>query len=263
MQAPQRRRVALVSLTVLAVGFTATMSLIRADPRYLAAGLALLALTAACGDLASVPYNAMLRQLSTPQTAGRISGLGWVAGHSGSVLLLLIIYVGFISGDGPDRGLLELPVADGQNVRAAMIAAACWLAILALPLLFTAHRLADGAEPAPPVGGVLAGYRQMLDDLRGEWRRDRNLVYYLIVMVFRDGLAGISPSAVLGVSVYGISQADVLIFGVVASTVAAVGAVLGGRLDDRIGAKPILISSLTSLTIVGAALMATSGPAAF
>ena len=265
VQAPQRRRVALVSLTVLAVGFTATMSLIRADPRYLAAGLALLALTAACGDLASVPYNAMLRQLSTPQTAGRISGLGWAAGYSGSVLLLLIIYVGFISGDGPDRGLLELPVADGQNVRAAMIAAACWLAILALPLLFTAHRLADGGEPAPPVGGVLAGYRQMFDDLRGEWRRDRNLVYYLIVSaVFRDGLAGIFAfGAVLGVSVYGISQADVLIFGVVASTVAAVGAVVGGRLDDRIGAKPILISSLTSLIIVGAALMATSGPAAF
>lgn len=269
VQAPQRRRVALVSLTVLAVGFTAAMSLIRADPGYLAAGLALLALTAACGDLASVPYNAMLRQLSTPQTAGRISGLGWAAGYSGSVLLLLIIYVGFISGDGPDRGLLGVPVADGQNVRAAMIAAACWLAVLALPLLFTAHRLAasegPGAGPAPPVGGVVAGYRQMFGDLRAEWRRDRNVVFYLIVSaVFRDGLAGIFAfGAVLGVSVYGISQADVLIFGVVASTVAAAGAVLGGRLDDRIGAKPILIFSLTSLIIVGAALMATSGPVAF
>lgn len=265
VQAPQRRRVALVTLTVLAVGFTASMSLIRADPHYLAAGLTLLALTAACGDLASVPYNAMLRQLSTPQTAGRISGLGWAAGYSGSVLLLLIIYAGFISGDGPDRGLLGLPVADGQNVRAAMVAAACWLAVLALPLLFTAHRLADGAEPAPPVGGVLAGYRQMFGDLRAEWRRDRNLVYYLIVSaVFRDGLAGIFAfGAVLGVSVYGISQADVLIFGVVASTVAAAGAVLGGRIDDRVGAKPILICSLTSLIVVGIALMATSGPVAF
>ena len=54
--------------------------------------LALLALTAACGDLASVPYNAMLRQLSTRETAGRISGLGWAAGYTGSVLILLLIY---------------------------------------------------------------------------------------------------------------------------------------------------------------------------
>lgn len=265
VQAPQRRRVALVVLTLLAAGFTTAMYLIRADPHYLAAGLALLALTAACGDLASVPYNAMLRQLSTPQTAGRISGLGWAAGYTGSVLLLMVIYVGFISGDGPTRGLLGIPAADGLNVRTAMVAAACWLLLLALPLLLTAHTLADGAEPAPPVGGVLAGYRQMWNDLSSEWRRDRNLVYYLVVSaVFRDGLAGIFAfGAVLGVSVYGISQADVLIFGVVASTVAAVGAVLGGRLDDRIGAKPILIGSLSALLVVGITLMATSGPVAF
>lgn len=265
VQAPQRRRVALVVLTLLAAGFTASMYLIRADPHYLAAGLALLALTAACGDLASVPYNAMLRQLSTPATAGRISGLGWAAGYSGSVLLLIIIYAGFIGGDGPDRGLLGIPVADGQNVRAAMLVAACWLLILALPLLLSAHSLAEHAEPAPPLGGVLAGYRQMFGDLRAEWRRDRNLVYYLLVSaVFRDGLAGIFAfGAVLGVSVYGLSQGDVLIFGVIASTVAAAGAVLGGRLDDRIGAKPILVGSLSALIVVGITLMATSGPVAF
>lgn len=265
VQAPQRRRVALVVLTGLAAAFTTAMYLIRADPHYLAAGLVLLALTAACGDLASVPYNAMLRQLSTPQTAGRISGLGWAAGYTGSVLLLLIIYFGFIAGDGPQRGLLGIPVADGLNVRTAMVAAACWLLVLALPLLLIAHALADGAEPAPPVGGVLAGYRRMFDDLRSEWRRDRNLVYYLLVSaVFRDGLAGIFAfGAVLGVSVYGLSQADVLIFGVAASTVAAAGAVVGGRLDDRIGAKPILIGSLSALIAVGITLMAASGPVAF
>ena len=40
------------------------------DPRRLplpVAGLVLLAATAACSDLARVPYNAMLRQLSTPR----------------------------------------------------------------------------------------------------------------------------------------------------------------------------------------------------
>ena len=76
VQAPHRRRVALTTLTGLAVLSTAATSLIRADPGYLVAGLVLLAFTAACSDLASVPYNAMLRQLSTPETSGRISG--WV-----------------------------------------------------------------------------------------------------------------------------------------------------------------------------------------
>lgn len=264
VQAPSRRRRALVVLTALAAISTASMSFIRADPRYLAAGLVLLALTAACGDLASVPYNAMLRQLSTPATAGRISGLGWAAGYSGSVLLLLVIYAGFIAGDGPTRGLLALPVDDGTNVRAAMIAAACWLVVFALPLLITARSLAADPDGAAPVS-LLGGYRRMWTDLRGEWRRDRNFVYYLLVSaVFRDGLAGVFAfGAVLGVGVYGISQADVLIFGVVASTVAAGGAVLGGRLDDRVGAKPVIVTSLSAMVVVGLTLMALSGPVVF
>ena len=223
VQVPRRRRVALTVLTALAVTFTALMVFIRADPRYLAPGLALLALTAACGDLASVPYNAMLRQLSTPQTAGRISGLGWAAGYTGSVVLLLLIYTGFIMGDGPTRGLLHVAVADGWNVRCAMLMAACWLSVLALPLLWTAHTLTGGSDGIVASPGVFGAYRQLWSDLREEWRRDRNFVYYLVVSaVFRDGLAGIFAfGAVLGVSVYGLSQGSVLIFGIVASTCAA------------------------------------------
>jgi UMF1 family MFS transporter len=265
VQIPARRRIALAVLTGMAVAFTASMVFIRADPRYLVAGLALLALTAACGDLASVPYNAMLRQVSTPQTAGRVSGLGWAAGFTGSVLLLLLIYAGFIMGDGPTRGLLQVPVADGWNVRLAMVAAACWLAVFALPLLWTAHTFAGPADDSSSSPGVLGGYRRLWEDLRSEWRRDRNFVYYLAVSaVFRDGLSGIfSFAGVLGVSGYGLSQADVLIFGVVGSTVAACGALVGGRLDDRIGAKPVIVTSLAAILVVGSALLALSGPVAF
>ncbi|MFM8597581.1 MAG: MFS transporter [Mycobacterium sp.] len=266
--APHRRRVVLTTLTVLAAACTASMSLIRDDPRYLVAGLALLAFTAACGDLASVPYNAMLRQLCDPHTAGRVSGLGWAAGYTGSVVLLGVIYVGFIRGEGPDRGLLSLPVQDGQNVRAAMILTACWFVLCALPLLLRAHTFGPSSSEQVPAGrfpGVLGGYRQLWADLAAEWQRDRNLVYYLVVSaVFRDGLAGVFAfGAVLGVRVYGISPADVLVFGVVASTFAAAGAVLGGRLDDRIGAKPVIVFSLASMIVVGIVMMALSGPVAF
>ena len=265
VQAPHRRRVALATLTGLAAAFTAAMIFIRDDPRYLIPGLALLAITAACSDLASVPYNAMLRQLSTPRTSGRISGLGWAAGYSGSVILLLLVYVGFIRGEGPHRGLLGLPAEDGQNVRAAMVLAALWLLAFGLPLMLTAHswnRSDDSDEPPPT---VLGGYRQLWSDLRSEWHRDRNLVYYLLVSaVFRDGLSAVFAfGAVLGVSVYGISPADVLIFGVIASTVAAVGALVGGRLDDRVGAKPVIVGSLSAMIVVGIALMSLSGPIAF
>jgi MFS transporter, UMF1 family len=244
------------------------MFFIRDRPGYLWAGLVLLGATAACGDLASVPYNAMLRQLSTPATAGRISGFGWAAGYLGSVLLLLVIYTGFISGSGsgPDavRGLLRVPLADGLYVREAMLAAAAWLAVLALPLLLGAHQLPEPKEVHRPTS-ILGGYRELWTEVSAEWRRDRNLVYFLAASaLFRDGLAAIFAfGAVLGVNVYGISQANVLIFGVAASVVAAVGAVLGGFVDHRIGSKPVIVGSLVAIVGMALTLMVLSGSVAF
>ena len=260
-----RRRRTLAVLTAMMVLLTSAMSLIRDDSRYLLAGLLLLGFAAACNDLASVPYNAMLRQLTTPETSGRVSGFGWAAGYVGSMVLLLVVYVGFIGGDGPTAGLLDIPTADGQNTRAAMLVAAAWLAVFALPVLIVAPPPADIEPQARSSTGVLGAYRKLWSDLTSEWRRDRNVVYYLLASaVFRDGLAGVFTfGAVLGVTVYGISPADVLLFGVSANVVAAVGAVIGGLLDDRIGSKTVILSSLAAMVAVGLALMALSGAAAF
>lgn len=264
VESPHRRQVVLSVLTGLGVTLTCAMFFIRDRPGYLAAGLVLLGATAASGDLASVPYNAMLRQLSTPLTAGRISGLGSAAGYLGSVMLLLLIYTGFISGSGPVRGLLRVPVDDGLYVREAMLLAAAWFAVWALPLLFVAHRLPGSDEVYQPTS-MLGGYRKLWTEVTAEWRRDRNLVYFLLASaLFRDGLAAIFAfGAVLGVNVYGISQADVLIFGVAASVVAAVGAVLGGFVDHRIGSKPVIVGSLIAITTAALTLMALSGSLAF
>ena len=239
------------------------MSLIRADYHYLWPGLVLLACTAACSDLATVPYNAMLRQLSTAQTSGRISGLGSAAGYVGSVMLLLILYFGFIEGDGDSLGLLGLSAVDGENVRAAMLFAAAWLALFAWPLLVSMRPPASVDQPSGR--RVPRRLSRAVGGGEGEWRRDHNVVYYLLASaVFRDGLTGVFAfGAVLGVSVYGVSQADVLVFGVCASIVAAVGAVLGGLLDDRVGSKPVIVGSLTAMIAVGLVLLTLSGPLAF
>ena len=264
---PDRRRAALATLTGLAVAMTAMMSLIAADYHYLLPGLVLLACTAACSDLATVPYNAVLSQLSNPKNSGRISGIGSAAGYFGSVLLLLILYVGFIAGDGDTRGVLGLAAGNGQNVRVAMLFAAAWLALFAGPLLLSlrAAPIARRAAVRRPAVGLRSAYRRLWQELKAEWRRDRNVIYYLLASaVFRDGLTGIFAfGAVLGVTVYRVSQADVLVFGVCASVVAAVGAAVGGWLADRLGPKHVIIGSLAALVATGLALLSLSGPRAF
>ncbi len=262
---PQRRRRTLGVLTATLVLLTSGMSLIRDDPRYLLPGFVLLALTSACSDLASVPYNAMLRQLATPETSGRISGFGWAAGYVGSMVLLLVVYAGFMTGDGPTRGLLEIPTGDGQNVRAAMLMTAAWMAVFALPVLIAPPPSADIDHVQPRKTGVLGAYRKLWSDIVSEWHRDRNVVYYLLASaVFRDGLMGVYTfGGVLGRTVFDLSAADVLLFGVSANVVAAVGAVLGGLLDDHVGSKKIILGSLAAMIAVGSALLTLSGATAF
>jgi UMF1 family MFS transporter len=131
-------------------------------------------------------------------------------------------------------------------------------------LLFVAHRLPDTGEVYQQTT-MLGGYRKLWNEISAEWRRDRNLVYFLgASALFRDGLSALFAfGAVLGVNVYGISQADVLIFGVAASVVAAVGAVVGGFVDHRIGSKPVIVGSLTVIVAMALTMMVLSGPAAF
>ncbi|SEH72747.1 MFS transporter, UMF1 family [Mycolicibacterium rutilum] len=265
VDAPWRRRRVLAVLTGLAVVLTAAMSQIRDDYHYLIPGLLLLAAASACNELATVPYNAMLRQLSTPQTSGQISGMGLGLGYLGSVVLLLVGYFGFIAGDGETRGLLGFAAADGQNIRAVMVLTAVWFGLFALPVLITVPPVPRDVAPARAGLGFFGGYRVLWSEIVSEWRRDHHVVYYLIASaVFRDGLTGIFAfGAVLGVNVYGISGADVLLFGVSASTIAAIGAVIGGLLDDRFGAKPVIVVSLVAMIAVGITLMALDGPLAF
>jgi UMF1 family MFS transporter len=145
-----------------------------------------------------------------------------------------------------------------------MLVTAVWMAAFALPVLI-APPPRDVEAPPPQSKGVLGAYRKLWSDLVGEWQRDRNVVYYLLASaVFRDGLAGVFTfGAVLGVNIYGVSPADVLLFGVSANVVAALGAVLGGILDDRVGSKTVILGSLAAMITIGVTLMMLSGAAAF
>jgi len=262
VDAPWRRRNTLAALSGLSVCLTLAMSLVRDDYRYFAFGLFLVAAVAACNDLATVPYSAMLRQLSTPQTSGQVSGLGIGAGYFGSVVLLLVVFALFLNGDG---GLLGVSTDDGFDFRVAMMFSAVWFALLALPVLVAVPSPKPELLQKSAYPGFFGGYRKLWAEIRGEWQRDPNVIKYLIASaVFRDGLTGVFQfGTVLGIMVYGLAEDDVMLFGVSASVIAAIGAVIGGLLDDRFGAKPVIIGALTAMIAVGLTLLTLSGVLAF
>ncbi|MFB8282757.1 MFS transporter [Nocardia colli] len=264
--ASAKRKRSLAVLTGLCIASMTLMFFVHDDYHYLWLGLLLLGFGSAFFELASVPYNAMLRQVSTPATVGRVSGFGWAMGYFGGIFLLLICYFGFISGSGDSRGLLGIPTDDGLNIRLVAIVAAVWFAAFALPVLFAVPELPrTDADPGAANAGFFASYRVLFRDLRELWVADRRTAGFLIASaVFRDGLAGVFTfGAVLAVRVYDIADSDVLLFGIAANVVAALGAIVAGRFDDRGGPKIVIVVSLVSMIVCGVALLVVSGPLMF
>ncbi len=259
------RRRSLGLLTLAVVTCTALMFLVKDDYHYLWLGLVLISLGSVLFELAQVPYFAMIRQVSTPDTIGRVSGVGWAFGYLGGIVLLLLCYYGFVAGDGDTRGFFGLSTEDGLNIRLITVLAAAWFLVFALPVLFVVPELPATASPTSASAGFLESYHILYADVRELWRADRSTVVYLMASaLYRDGLAGIFTfGAVLAVSVYGIDDGDVLIFGVAANVVAAAGALLAGRLDDTLGPRFVIVFSLGAMLATSTVLLLVDGPAAF
>ena len=254
----RKRNLAIWSALVIVVMLA--MFSVRDDPGYLWIALVLLAGGAVFQEFAVVSYNAMLPQVSTPDTIGRVSGFGWAMGYFGGIFLLLICYVGFIA---PDVGWFGVTSAGGLNIRAVVVISAIWFAVFAIPVLV--------AVPESPPGprrrrvGFFASYRLLVHDIKALFRRDRNSVHFLIASaLYRDGLAAIfSFGAILAVSVYGLAQSSVLIFGIAANVVAALGALGMGAIEDRIGPKKVIMISLVGLITTSLILLFAHGTTMF
>ncbi|MGC0249224.1 MFS transporter [Pseudactinotalea sp. Z1748] len=241
--------------TTLVVIASAGLFFVAPAPEYLWLGLLLLAAGNVAFEFASVNYYAMLNDLSTPKNIGRVSGLGWGLGYIGGIVLLLIIFFGFID---PEVGLFGVTSENGMDVRISMLLAAAWFGVFMLPVLWVMRRTAG--EPRPPKErfGVIDSYRRLFGTIAHLWKTDRNTVFFLIASaVFRDGMAGVFTfGGVVAATVFGFSPGDVIIFGIVANVVAGVFTIAFGPLDDRFGPKKLIVVSLVMMITSGIIIFA-------
>ncbi len=254
------RRRALGFWSLLTFLVMASLFFIRNDaPLYFWLGLAGLAVGSVTIQFAEVNYFAQLNQVATEDNVGRVSGLGWSAGYFGGIVLLLVCYFGFVAGEG---GALGLSTEGGWNIRLVALLAALWFGLSAIPVLLRVPEIAPSGDTT---GGVAASYRELWRTLRSLWSEDRNAFAFLFASaIFRDGLSAVfSFGAVLGVSVYGLSPGDVLMFGVAANIAAALGAVVGGLIDDHVGPKAIILTCLAILTTIAGVMYVAQGATAF
>lgn len=220
------------------------------------AGIAILALGNIFFELASVNYNAMLNQISTKENRGRISGMGWGAGYLGGIVLLLVLFVGFIN---PEVGWFGVTDANGLDIRISVVIGALWFGVFAIPVLVAIPEVP--AQPKQRQGSLFGAYGKLVRDVKTLWRQDRRVVKFLIASaIFRDGLAGVFAfGGIIAAGTFGFSPAQVVMFAIVANVIAGIATILGGYFEDRIGAKRIIVAALIGMIISAFILVLAQG----
>ena len=247
-----RRKLWLGVNTALVAVLTALCFFVFPRPEFLLLGVTLIALGNVFFEFAGVNYNAMLAQISTPANIGKVSGFGWGMGYLGGIVALLAVLQLFVQ---PSFDWFGAQTEEGLNIRLVAVFSALWFFIFALPVLFAVPELP--AQPARERLGFLASYRQLFRRIGAIYKTSPHTIYFLLASaIFRDGLAAVFTfGGVIAAGTFGFELREVIFFAIFGNVVAAVGAIIGGLLDDRIGPKAVIILSLVGLLVAGTAIL--------
>jgi len=242
-----KRRRYLVISTLICVVFTALLAFVSPSTPYavpLALGLFVVANVAF--EVGGVFYNAFLPVIAPQDRVGTISGLGWGVGYTAGILSMVVALLAFTGIPGGAPPWLDLPTAEGFNVRAVNLLVAVWFLVFSLPMFL----FVKDVEPTRPGMRV----REAIQELRRtfhEINRYRELAKFLVArLIYNDGLGTIF--AMIGIfagQAFGWDTAQILIFGIAANVTAGTGAFVFGFLDDRLGGKKTVLFSVVALAL--------------
>lgn len=203
-------------------------------------------------EFAAVFNNAMMPDLVPRSELGRLSGSAWGLGYLGGLVSLAFVLC-FLATD-PNSGktfigldpIFGLDPETREGDRASGPYTAIWYLIFVVPLfLFTP----DAKRKPAAKGAVRKGLRELVKTVRGLPSEKSYFSFLLSSMFYRDALnalytfGGIYAAGVLG---WAITQ--IAVFGILANLTGALGAWLGGRIDQRFGPKIVVSGSILLLT---------------
>jgi UMF1 family MFS transporter len=206
-------------------------------------------------EVAAVLNNAMMPSLVPPDKLGRLSGTGWAMGYAGG-LVSLVIVLGLLAADSETgttvfglKPLFGLDPALREGDRITGPLSALWFLAFVWPLFwFTPDIARTGLKPGEAVRAGLAQLRRTVADAR----RHPGVGRFLIAnMVYQDALVALFAfGGIYGAGMFGWGATELGIFGILLTVTGTAGAIIGGQLDDRLGARAVILFAIVILATV-------------
>lgn len=234
-------------LTVICCLSTSLLWFVHPSSRSVYPGLLLLGISTVGFELAVVLYNAMLPELSSSTHIGRWSGWGWALGYAGGLVSLIIVLVVFVKGQ---EFWPILNTESYQHVRIAFPFVGLWFLAFSLPFfLWTPSTKTDGLNFFSSIGPGINQLKRTLQHI-GEYN---SIIQFLVArMIYIDGLATIFAfGGVYAAGTFEMSEARVLLFGIILNVTAGAGSLAMAWIDDWFGSKRTILTALAGLITFG------------
>lgn len=177
-------------------------------------------------------YNALISDVSTPATVGKISGIGTGIGYAGSITGLLLV-----------SPLVGLNLIDGLSGRVyTFLPTALLFLVFALPCLYWVRE-----QPRHQTTSIRReSFGQSLKQALRDTREYPGLLRYMVgnFLVIDAVNTVIIFMGVYSSSVIGFEEGDKLILFISSTTFALFGSIFYGYLTDRIKSKPAMLISV-------------------
>jgi UMF1 family MFS transporter len=208
----------------------------------------------AAAEFTTVFTNSLMPMLVPPDQFGRLSGMGWAIGYSGGLVSLALI-AGLLVAD-PATGktllglapLIELDTLAREGDRLAGPFAAIWLLAFMLPFFLF---VPDARAPVAPTSAT-SSLSDLLATLKALPAQPSIALFLIARALYTDGLAAIFVfGGIYGTAVFDWQPIERGLFGIILTIAGVAGAAAGGFLDDRFGARRVILGALAVL-IAGA-----------
>jgi len=193
----------------------------------------------------NVFYNGFLPEISTDETIGRVSGMGWALGYIGGGTLLAINLI-----------MLRYPhwLGFGRNsftVHHCFLSVAVWWGVFSLPMFLWVREAGRRYVLSRGETYLRVGFARVFRTLRkvGNYRElSKFLVAFL---VYNDGIQTvIIMASIFGAEVLGMGTEELIVYFLMVQGAAFVGSLMFGLLADGLGNKRTILLALVVWVLV-------------
>ena len=231
----------LILFTALSVVFTALLFFVRKGN--VVSGMVFFILAEIGYRAAQVFYDALLTSVSTPENIGTVSGKGWAIGMLGGIAALLVV-------------LVPIQLVGNSVIPYAFLITAVFYLASSIPMFLWVKEVHEEPVEQKEKGYVRVAFERLLHTFRSIKSYKEFLKYTIAFLVYNDGIMMLMDfAAIIGATLFGMTQIQLILFVIIIQMSGSVGALLFGKISDRLSSKESVVISLSILICCIAALL--------